>query len=262
MVVLPAGHFTQGAAVGRGEVPSSELPRHPVTIGYLLALSTSDVTVAEFRHFVAATGRDMQGCDTYDGEWRVRRTASWLHPGFVQTGAHPVTCVSWQDAEAYAAWISQKSGHRYRLPSAAEWEYAAQSNAARLQTAADNRSPMCASANVADLSAARRYPGWNAFDCEDGFVYTSPVGSYKSNAFGLNDMLGNVFQWTEDCWHADYAGAPTDGSARTSGDCTEHELRGGSWFSSPRFVSAAARNHFAADYRASSVGFRLARDMN
>ena len=85
-------------------------------------------------------------------------------------------------------------------------------------------------------------------------------GAFKANAFGLNDMLGNVFQWTEDCWHPDYVGAPIDGSARSGGDCSERELRGGSWFSSPYFVRADYRNHFAADYRASSVGIRLVRD--
>jgi formylglycine-generating enzyme required for sulfatase activity len=100
-----------------------------------------------------------------------------------------------------------------------------------------------------------------AFNCNDGYVFTAPVGSFKANAFGLNDMLGNVFQWTEDCWNATYKGAPIDGSARTDGNCNEHELRGGSWFSSPGYVRADYRNHFAANYRASSAGIRLARDI-
>jgi sulfatase modifying factor 1 len=99
------------------------------------------------------------------------------------------------------------------------------------------------------------------FACNDGFVQTSPVGSFKANSFGLNDMLGNVFQWTEDCWNADYKGAPIDGTARAEGNCAERELRGGSWFSTPNFVRANYRNHFAADYRTSSVGIRLARDI-
>ena len=87
------------------------------------------------------------------------------------------------------------------------------------------------------------------------------MGSFKANSFGLNDMLGNVFQWTEDCWNADYKGAPVDGTARMDGDCAERELRGGSWFSSPNYVRANYRNHFAADYRTSTVGIRLARDI-
>jgi formylglycine-generating enzyme required for sulfatase activity len=114
---------------------------------------------------------------------------------------------------------------------------------------------------VADRSAARRYPGWKVFACKDGYVNTAPVGSFKANALGLTDMLGNVFEWTEDCWHDNYVKAPIDGSARRDGDCTEHELRGGSWFSSPAYVRDSYRNHFAADYRSSSVGVRVVRDM-
>jgi formylglycine-generating enzyme required for sulfatase activity len=203
----------------------------------------------------------MQGCDIYDGEWRHRPNASWTDPGFTQGTTHPVTCVSWNDAVAYAQWLSAESGHRYRLPSASEWEYAARAGGDDVRPWKASAAGACADANVADQSAARRYPGWAVFPCEDGYVNTAPIGSFKANAFGLNDMLGNVFQWTEDCWRDDYAGAPNDGSARNDGDCTEHEMRGGSWFSSPAYVSASYRNHFAADYRTSSVGFRLVREI-
>ena len=230
-------------------------------IGRPLAMSMNLVTVDEFRQFVDATRRDMQGCDTYDGAWKHRPENNWQNPGFNQTGAHPVTCVSWNDANAYAQWLSTKTGHRYRLPSASEWEYAARAGSAAAYPWAASGADACAYANVADVSAAHRYPGWLAFACNDGYVNTSPVGSFKANSWGLNDMLGNVFQWTEDCWHADYRGAPVDGSARTDGDCSERELRGGSWFTSPTYVRADYRNHFAADYRTSSAGIRLVRDL-
>jgi formylglycine-generating enzyme required for sulfatase activity len=234
---------------------------HVVAIAYPFAMSTNAVTVDEFRAFVAATGRNMQGgCDIYDGNWRRRPDSSWENPGFAQTGSHPVTCASWNDAKAYAAWLSKTTGHRYRLPSASEWEYAARAGGAAVLPWAD-ASGACTGANVADQSAARHYPGWTVFGCDDGFAFTAPVGSFKANAFGLNDMLGNVFQWTEDCWRADYAGAPIDGSARTGGDCSDHELRGGSWFSTPAYVRANYRNHFAADYRTSSVGIRVVREV-
>ncbi len=203
----------------------------------------------------------MQGCDTYDGEWKIHAENNWQNPGFAQTGSHPVTCTSWDDAHAYAGWLSAKTGHRYRLPSASEWEYAARAGGEAVTPWNPDGSDACASANVADKSAAHRYPGWEAFPCDDGYVYTAPVGSFKANRWGLNDMLGNVFQWTEDCWHADYAGAPVDGSARRDAVCSERELRGGSWFSTPAFVRANYRNHFDANYRTSSVGFRLARDL-
>jgi formylglycine-generating enzyme required for sulfatase activity len=260
--VLPSGRFKQGSAGADSGAGASERPLHWVMIAHPLAMSTNAVTVDEFRVFVAATGRDMQGCDTYDGEWRHQAENNWENPGFEQSGSHPVTCTSWNDAEAYAAWLSAKTGHRYRLPSASEWEYAARAGGEAVQPWNRDGAGACASANVADASAARRYPGWTVFDCDDGYVYTAPVGSFKASAFGLNDMLGNVFQWTKDCWHPDYKDAPVDGSARMDGDCSEHELRGGSWFSTPAFVRANYRNHFGADYRTSSVGIRLVRELS
>lgn len=260
LTVLPAGRFKQGSA-GTGAGSSSfDKPQHWVVIGRPFAMSTSAVTLDEFREFITAAGRDMQGCDVYDGDWKHRPESSWENPGFVQTGSHPVTCTSWDDAKAYAAWLSAKTGHRYRLPSASEWEYAARAGGDADHPWNPDGAGACASANVADQSAARRFPGWTVFGCDDGYIYTAPVGSFKASAFGLNDMLGNVFQWTEDCWHEDYKGAPIDGSARTDGDCSEHELRGGSWFTTPAFVGAGYRNHFAANYRTSSVGIRLVRD--
>lgn len=262
MTVLPSGRFQQGSASGSSGSTSFEYPQHAVDIGHPIVMSTNDVTVGEFREFITATGRDMQGCDTYDGEWQHRPNASWTDPGFTQGTTHPVTCVSWNDAVAYAQWLSAKSGHRYRLPSASEWEYASRAGGDEVAPWKSSAAGACADANVADQSAARRYPGWTVFPCDDGYVNTAPVGSFKPNAFGLNDMLGNVFQWTGDCWRDDYSGAPTDGSARGDGDCTEHEMRGGSWFSSPAYVNASYRNHFAADYRTSSVGFRLVREIN
>jgi sulfatase modifying factor 1 len=261
MTVLPAGRFRQGSDAPESGSESFAKPAHWVAIGGSLAMAANAVTVDEFQEFIAATGVDVQGCDTYDGQWKHRAKNNWKNPGFAQTGLHPVTCVSWNDAKAYANWLSMKTGHAYRLPSASEWEYAARAGGAVVQPWNPDGSDACANANVADASAVHRYPGWAAFACDDGFVYTAPVGTFKTNSFGLNDMLGNVFQWTLDCWSADYAGAPTDGSARTDGNCTEHELRGGSWFSTPAYVKADYRNHFAADYRTSSVGIRLVRDI-
>jgi len=261
MVVLPAGRFKQGSLRAESG-PAFETPLHWVAIGPSLSMSSNVVTVDDFQQFIADTGRDMQGCDTYDGDWKHRPDNSWKNPGFSQGGTHPVTCVSWNDAKAYAKWLSTKTGHAYRLPSASEWEYAARVGSEAVQPWGADGSTACAAANVADASAAQRYPGWSVFACSDGYVYTAPVGSFKANSFGLNDMLGNVFQWTEDCWHADYTGAPIDGSARSDGDCSEHELRGGSWFSTPAYVRANYRNHFAADYLTSSVGIRLVRDIS
>ncbi len=259
MTLLPTGSFTQGAAADDPDTSAFARPQHTVRIDYALAMSTNTVTVGNFREFIAATGRNMQGCEIYDGRWRQQAKAGWKSPGFDQTDEHPVTCTSWNDALAYAHWLSTKSGHRYRLPTASEWEYAARAGRSSA-TPWSAASGACENANVADASAALRYPGWKVFECTDGFVHTAPVGSFKANPFGLNDMLGNVFVWTQDCWHEDYQGAPHDGSARVDGDCGEHELRGGSWFSSPGYVTAVYRNHFPAGYRTSSVGIRLVRE--
>jgi formylglycine-generating enzyme required for sulfatase activity/predicted Ser/Thr protein kinase len=261
MTVLPAGHFTQGADSGDPDLLPFEQPPHAVVIGYPLAMGKNEVTVGEFREFAEATQREMSGCNTYDGQWHYQATANWQTPGYAQGAEHPVACTSWSDALAYAKWLSEKSGHTYRLPSASEWEYAARAGTEMTQPWAPDASGACADANVADQTAAQRFPGWVTFPCSDGYVNTAPVGSFKTNAFGLNDLLGNVFEWVEDCWHPDYIGAPGDGSARLDGDCKEHELRGGSWFSSPRFVNAAYRNRFDANYRSSAVGFRLVREV-
>jgi formylglycine-generating enzyme required for sulfatase activity/predicted Ser/Thr protein kinase len=261
MIVLPVGYFTQGTDSGDPDMLPFVRPPHTVVIGYPLAMSKHEVTVSEFREFAESTRRDMAGCNTYDGEWRYRATAGWQAPGFPQSEAHPVACASWYDAVAYAKWLSQKSGHTYRLPSASEWEYAARAGTQSTQPWGPNASGACVDANVADQTAAQRFPGWETFPCNDGYVNTAPVGSFSANAFGLHDLLGNVFEWVQDCWHSDYNGAPKDGSARLDGDCKEHELRGGSWFSAPRFVNASYRNRFETNYRSSAVGFRLVREI-
>jgi len=260
MTIVPAGRFNQGTGSTDADAPPFEKPQHTVLIGRSFAMSTDEITVGEFRSFISANNRDMSGCNTYDGRWQYQQNASWQNPGFPQTQAHPVTCVSWDDAVAYVEWLSRKAGHRYRLPSASEWEYAARAGAELAQPWGTDASSACAEANVADQTAAQRFPGWTVFACSDGYANTAPVGSFKANAFGLHDLLGNVFEWVEDCWHDDYTGAPTDGGARLADNCAVRELRGGSWFSSPRYVSAVYRNRFEHDYRSSSIGFRVVRE--
>jgi len=259
LTVLPAGRFTQGS-----ELPSSgafEKPAHAVVISHVFAMSSNEVTLAEFRYFAAATHRELTGCTIYDGHWSFDAAASWQAPGFPQIDTHPVTCVSWEDATAYAAWISTKAAHEYRLPTASEWEYAARAGSEAGEPWGADPGAACTVANVADQAAAQRYPGWSAFPCNDRYVNTAPVGSFRTNAFGINDLLGNVFEWVQDCWHDDYREAPTDGRARLDGPCEERESRGGSWFTSPQFVSVSYRNRFVSSYRSSAVGFRLVRDV-
>ena len=262
MKVLPAGTFQQGSNETAGEAAVTEAPAHQVAIAHAFAMSVDEVTVAQFREFVTDTNREMNGCSIYDERWQLHPDANWLSPGFVQEVTHPVTCVSWEDASAYAAWLSGKTSHRYRLPTASEWEYAARAGTEATRPWGDDQSAACADANVADSSAAQRYPGWVAFACNDHFVNTAPVGSFKANAFGIQDLLGNVAEWVQDCWHDTYQGAPVDGSAWMQGDCIEHELRGGSWFTTPRYVTATFRNRFGGSYRSSATGIRLVREID
>jgi formylglycine-generating enzyme required for sulfatase activity len=261
MKTVPAGKFQQGSDTAAANAVSLETPRHAVMIGAPVAMSVYDVTVAEFREYVDATGHEPSGCWSYDGVWREHTELNWRHTGFDQGPSHPVVCIAWTDAMAYAGWLSERTGQQYRLPSASEWEYAAGAGAAGVSPWAEESALACRDANVADQSAQAQYPGWKVFGCHDGYVFTAPVGSFAPNAFGLYDTLGNVFQWVADCWHDNYDGAPQDGSAWQGGDCSRHEVRGGSWFTDPAFVRTTYRNRFNTDYRTSTVGFRVARVM-
>jgi formylglycine-generating enzyme required for sulfatase activity/predicted Ser/Thr protein kinase len=261
MKVLPPGRFMQGSAATDPNAQPFEQPPHPVAVGYPFGMGVYEVTVGEFRDFVDATERKMTGCTVYEGSWRERPDLNWSDVGYAQTSTHPVVCVSWRDARDYTTWLSHKTGQRYRLASASEWEYAARAGSAAPSPWNSAAETACKSANVADQAAAQRYPGWKVHQCNDGYVYSAPVGSFAPNGFGLYDMLGNAFEWVQDCWHADYRGSPSDGSAWMSGACSQHDMRGGSWFTAPPHVSVAARNRFEEGYRSNSVGFRLVREI-
>lgn len=262
MKVLPSGQFRQGSVKGNVEAVALEYPQHAVDITYPFAMGVYDVTVAEFREYAEATGADPTGCWSYDGRWREHDELNWRRVGFEQSPSHPVTCVSWSDAVAYAQWLSRRTGQHYRLPSASEWEYAAEAGTGDVRPWKSQPERACQNGNVADESATSVFPGWKTFACRDGYVYTAPVGSFAPNAFGLYDTLGNVFQWVADCWNPGYEHAPADGSSWQGGDCSRHEVRGGSWFTDPAFVRTTYRNRFGADYRTNTVGFRLVRVMS
>lgn len=257
MRVLAPGKFMQGSLAD-----AAEQPPHWVTIPTAIAFAPREVTIAEFTEFANEVKLPAQGCNVYDGEWRWRSDISWDTLDEAHSAQHPVSCVSWDEATAYAAWLSRKTGQVYRLPSASEWEYAAGAGAASASPLASNLSSACKQANVADEAAARRYPGWNVLACDDRHAQSAPVASYVANAFGLHDMIGNVFEWVQDCWHDSYQGAPANGTSRSDGNCASRELRGGSWFTSPAYLRASYRNQFEHDYRSSSVGFRVAREIH
>ena len=225
-----------------------EGPRHRVRIAKRFAVGRYEVTRGEFGRFVRETEHSTgNACWTYEGgEWEERSGLSWRNPGFTQADGHPVVCVSWEDAQAYVRWLSRKTGERYRLLSESEWEYVARGGTRTSRYWGDGESGQCSHANGADRALKRRGDWkWEIVSCDDGHSHTAPMGSFSANAFGLHDVMGNVWEWVEDCWHESYAGAPADGGAWTvGGDCERRVLRGGSWYSNrsscvPRFAAGA-----------------------
>jgi formylglycine-generating enzyme required for sulfatase activity len=264
MVVLPAGRYVMGTT---GQDPDRwddvrESPAHEVTLRHAFAMARHEVTRVEFARFSAETGHVSSGCNAWSGEVWVHYTArSWLDPGFQQGWEHPVVCVSWDDAKAFAAWMSGRTGASYRLPSEAEWEYAARAGTASSRFWGNQVEPGCDYANIGDRAMNRALPMGAVAACDDGHVYTAPVATYRPNGFGLYDMLGNAWEWTEDCWHPGYQGAPADGSARLEGDCSVRVSRGASWSSHYRNVRSANRGSYRAAGRWDHTGFRVVRDL-
>ena len=265
MVVVPAGEFEMGSPPSEeGRFDGEEEPVHRVRIGAPFAIGIHEVTRGEFARFVSATDRKTgNSCLSRDGEGFVERPgATWRNPGFGQTDDHPVVCVSWDDAVAYAGWLSGETGHEYRLPSESEWEYAARAGTRTAHWWGEDASRQCAHANGA---AGETSVDWRHEGCEDKHVRTAPVGSFPANGWKLRDMLGNVWEWTRDCWNEDYAAAPSDGSAREAGDCRSRVFRGGSWNSEPRYLRAAIRGASAirranaSEVRLDDAGFRVVR---
>lgn len=262
MVVIPAGNFTMGSpeshqawAVTRGATPGSvsdESPQHHVTLRSF-ALGKHDVTRGDYAAFVRETGHlAPAGCyDNGNPNSKNRVGASWQNPGFTQTDRDPVVCVSWADARAYVFWlngkvrplVSTEGVGPYLLPSEAEWEYAARAGTTTLFWWGDD-----------DGDAPSR-----AWYNTNSRGQTHPVGSKPANAFGLYDIVGDVWQWTEDCYADNYANAPTDGSAAESGSTCLRVDRGGSWFYPAWLLRSATRERNPADYRDAVMGFRVAR---
>jgi sulfatase modifying factor 1 len=277
IVVVPAGRFTMGAQPGEEETeeiypedvadpedPVRSATRVEVLIPAPLAIGRFEVTRGEFALFVAETGHDTGSkCAEFEkqiGGQHAERT--WRDPGFAQDERHPVACVSWDDAQAYVGWLAGKTGKGYRLLSEAEWEYAARAGTTTRRPWGDDAQAGCAHANIAD-AAARRVFGAHlrATECDDGHAYAAPVGTYRANAFGLHDMLGNAWEWTADCWNASHADAPADGSARTDGKCIGRVVRGGSWLFYPGVTRSAYRTMWIHDNRDIDFGFRVARTL-
>ena len=240
MVVIPAGRFTMGSPSTETGRAGDEGPAHVVAIAKSFAAGKYEVTFAEWDACVVGGG-----CNGYrpaDQGWG--------------RGSRPVINVSWEDAKAYVGWLSQRTGQQYRLLTESEWEYAARAGTSTRYWWGD----LVGRGNANCDGCGTQWDG----------KQTAPAGSFKPNAFGLHDMLGNVLEWVEDCWHDRYTGAPTDGTAWTV-NCTDTSrgLRGGSWFYYSVNARSADRNcNYAdvrdpgyADFRIGDYGFRVARTL-
>lgn len=272
MIVVPAGSFVMGSPPGERDRAPAEGPQLSVSIARPFALGRTHVTVDQYAAFVAATGHVPQrGCWTIEGGTFVFRDGlSWRDPGFSQGGTHPALCVSWDDATNYVAWLSRTTGRTYRLPSEAEWEYAARAGSTSRYFFGDDPHDLCRHANGFDRTARSAFSGfseWTPVPCDDGYVNTAPAGSFSPNLFGLYDMHGNAYELVEDCYHQTMDGVPPDGSARGQAHwwsfrtCKHHVRRGGSWYGSPADLRAARRLSIPHDVRGTGVGFRIARTL-
>jgi sulfatase modifying factor 1 len=274
MVAIAPGSFTMGASQEEEEregvvsgLKGRAQPQHLVRIANAYSLGKYPVTRGEFAAFVADSGyATADGCTVYSNtgqlyEWKALKGYSWRNPNYAQTDRDPVVCVSWDDAHAFAAWLTGKTGRTYRLPTETEWEFAARAGTTTVRFWGDDAQKACRYANTADRMFATRkeLPTTGALSCSDGYVYTSPVGRFRANAFGLYDTLGNAWQWTEDCFNASLEGAPTDGSAWLTGACGMRVHKGGAWAFVPSFVRSGGRMRDELERHDARGGFRVAR---
>jgi formylglycine-generating enzyme required for sulfatase activity len=252
LVLLPTGRFQMGSpehertiAMAAGSQKgwlARELPQHWVGIEKPVAMGRYPVTVGEWRVFVRASG------------WRQGGEVNWEAPGFPQTDAHPVVGINWHDAQDYVRWLSEATGHRYRLPSEAEWEYACRAGTRTAFSFGDT-----ISTEQANYDGNFTYNGGARGEYRRG---TTPAGMFPPNSWGLFDMHGNVWEWVQDVVHDNYEGAPLDGSAwEAGGDQARRILRGGSWLYNPRYLRSALRNGFSSALSNDIVGFRVVREL-
>ena len=244
MVVVPSGETRIGTPpVDQGR-PYSEGRRREVRVNDPFAMGKFEVTFDEWDACVnegaCANAQD-------DGLGR---------------GKRPVINISWTEADAYTRWLKRKTGKTYRIPTEAEWEYSARAGADAERFFGLRKEDVCKFGNVYDETAQRELDfGWDHLPCDDGFAETAPAGSFSPNAFGLHDMLGNVWEWTLDCRVKLWQHAPADTSPRLDGDCSERAFRGASWVNHPPWYLRSGDRYKFVGARYNDLGFRVARDL-
>lgn len=247
LVVIPPGKFAMGSPKGETGRAADEDPLHTVTFAKPFALGKFEVTRGEYAEFVAKTGQHPgDGCYFFDGTKLVADPArNWEKPAYTQTDRDPVVCLNMQEMDAYVKWLSTTTGASYRLPSEAEWEFAARGGTKTARPWGDAIGKGTANCDGCGTP----------FDAKG----TSPAGTFAANGFGLHDVLGNVWERVFDCYQQNYNLTPTDGLPAVTGDCTQRVTRGGAWLSDAPDVRIALRNWDLAGNRKYTLGFRVAR---
>lgn len=273
MVVIPHGAFRMGAEAGEPGSTDAERPVRTVRFERGLAVSRNEITVGEFRRFVAATGYEPRSTrrgystvyDERSGNLVRRSGVDWQsdYAGKPAADDLPVVHVSAHDAAAYAKWLAEQTGHAYRLPSEAEFEYMLRAgSSARFPWGDGDPPPGTGNFTGGEDSSPGGRQWRNAFEgLDDGAWGPAPVGSYAANAFGLHDVAGNVSEWVADCWHDSYRRAPADGKAWFNPGCRTRVVRGGAWASSPTQTRSAWRLGSDANTTNARVGFRVVREI-
>ncbi len=281
LMLIPAGEFLMGSTAAdvtrlerdfsdfKKEFADDEQPQHRVKISNPFYLGKFEVTRGQFAKFVSNDGYKTDAEKDGKGGWGISSGTNfeqlprfnWRDAGWSPyNDDHPVVNVSWNDAKAFCAWLSRKDGKTYRLPSEAEWEYACRAGTTTRHPAGDDKNSLVTIGNVADLSFKEKFTTFTwPLDVRDGWVFTAPVGRFKANAFGVHDMIGNVWEWCDD-WYDEKAYSKRSGLTTdplVSSGASSRVDRGGSWLGNPRDARAALRNGYTPDLRLLDLGFRV-----
>lgn len=273
MIVIPHGAFTMGAPAGEPGSSDSERPQRNIRFDRGFAMAVTETTVGQYRRFVDATGYQTRSArrgfsmvyDERSGNFVRRSGVDWRHDEFGRQARDdaPVLHVSAVDAAAYADWLSEESGQRYRLPSEAEFEYALRAGGDGPYPWGEGPPPEGAGNLTGELDRSPGGRRWsNAFPgYGDGYWGPAPVGRFAANRWGVHDLAGNLSEWVADCWHDNYRRAPADASPWVNPGCRNHVIRGGSWASAPDQVRSAWRTPAQRDTTNARIGFRVVREI-
>lgn len=261
LMLIKGGCYQMGDVFGIGE--SDEKPPHNVCVNNFY-LGMYEVTVGQYKEFVRETGyiTDMErvkgrvSAEFSEDSAKQEKINDWVNPGFPQNDKHPVVLVSWNDAMVYIKWLTKKSGIGFRLPTEAEWEYAARSGGKMHKYSWGMGRP---SGNVADKTANKEFPGWSVWmGYDDGYAFTAPAGAFKANSLGIHDMSGNVWEWVQDWYNQDYYKNSQSQNPKGPSTGKLRVLRGGAWMNMPKNLRTTNRYMNKPDICTNFAGFRVA----